>query len=185
MMRRDKVMLFLLLVASCLVASSSAQSISPVCKQDLSSILNDIIQVAQEISAAQHDCSNPNATSCVPDIDNIIATFGNLTIQITDVVKDCFGGSGNSTLCAKTVLAVVADLEKVTADATAAVKACAVNPKGDDCVLDLQQVSGDATKAIVDLSGAIAICSGANQMSLFDLLRARQSQAGLRTMKKK
>jgi hypothetical protein len=39
------------------------------------------------------------------------------------------------------------------------VKDCTANPKGDACVLDLQSVSSDAAKAVLDLSTAITFCA--------------------------
>ena len=178
---------FIAVILAVLVAFASAQGVSPVCKQDLSNILDEIINVAQEIGQTQSACANPNSTQCVPDINNVIDSFGNLTIQITAVAKDCFGATGNSTLCAKLVLVAVGDLDKVTTDATAAVKACSVNPKGDNCVLDLQAVSSEATKSVVDLSSAIAYCSGAASIpSLFEIsaISRARAPAPLRTFKK-
>lgn len=163
-------MLLLLLFA--VFALSTAQ-ISGPCKADLSEILDELVQVANEIVQAQTDCSSPNASStCVNDIDIIITSFGNLTVDLTQTAHDCFGASGNGTLCAQLIARVVADLEVTTGDAEKAVHDC-VQPKSNACVLDLSDVSSDAAKAVMDMSSAIAICAGAQPSHEIQLAKKR------------
>merc|ERR1711916_364211 len=165
---------FQMLFLFAFVALVTAQGVSPKCKSDLQAALDDIVAVAQDIAATQSACQGDNKTACIDDINAIVKTFGSIATDLQETAHDCFGASGNGTLCAKMVEKVIQDVGVVSEDAVAAVKACSQNPKGDECTLDLQAVSGDAAKAVLDLSAAVTVCAGGQAPSLGEVLQMVQ-----------
>ena len=143
------------------IVTLSLGAISPQCHADLSAVLNDLIDVGTDISAAQKDCRAGNGNACAADIQTIDDAIANVTQDLTKLAHDCFGASGNGTLCARLVERAITDIEQVGEDSAQAIKDCSADPKGDNCALDLQTVSSDAARAVVDLTSAITECATA------------------------
>ena len=144
--------LFALVIAAAIAAPSQQ------CVTDLHDVLNDLITVGTDIGQASHACST-NETTCNEEIAKILADFGNVTIDLTNVAKDCFGASQNGTLCAKQVSILTEDIAQEGQDLQVAITACQPRPVTQECLDDLNQLGKDTGSIVLAITETIAICS--------------------------
>lgn len=122
-------------------------------------------------------CGVPNnEQACHSSVEAITAEVANLTQAVQQLVKDCFN-VGN-TQCTRRINVVVQDFTTIGEDVAQVVEDCGSSGTNPSCVADLEGMSADLVRAIVDITTAVTICTSAATHAPPSLFRqARRSLA--------